>query len=98
MQFLIQSSTGNYKTAYTTIIPGAFFTGSNIEFNANEGVNTNNQDPSTLTITTNYHHGLSTSTSLYITNTVGKKSISIAQTSANAPDGSPYVNDTNDTL
>ena len=94
----VQSSTGNYKTAYTTIIPGAFFTGSNIEFNANEGVNTNNQDPSTLTITTNYHHGLSTSTSLYITNTVGKKSISIAQTSANAPDGSPYVNDTNDTL
>jgi hypothetical protein len=94
----VQSSTGNYKTAYTTIIPGAFFTGSNIEFNQNEGVNTNDQIPSTLTITTDYYHGLSTSTSLYITNTVGKKSISIAQTSASAPDGSPYVNDTNDTL
>lgn len=94
----VQSTTGNYKTAYTTIIPGAFFSGANIEFNRNEGINTDNLDPSTLTITTDYYHGLSTSTSLYITNTVGKKSISIAQTGATAPDGNPYVDITNDTL
>jgi hypothetical protein len=94
----VQSTTGNYKTAYTTIIPGAFFSGANLEFNLNEGINTNNQDPSTLTITTDYYHGLSTSTSLYITNTVGKKSISIAQTGATAPDGNSYVDVTNDTL
>lgn len=94
----VQSVTGNYKTAYTAIIPGAFFNEANIEFNLTEGINTDNQDPSTLTVTTDYYHGLSTSTSLYITNTVGKKSISIAQTSANAPDGNPYVNDTTNTL
>jgi len=93
-----QSTTGNVKTAYTTIIPGSFFTGSEIDYDLNEGVNTDNASPSTLTITTNNSHGLSTSSSLYITNTVGKKSISIAQTSATAPDGDPYVDITENTI
>ena len=93
-----QSTTGNVKTAYTTIIPGSFFTGSEIDYNLNEGVNTDDASPSTLTITTNNSHGLSTSSSLYITNTVGKKSISIAQTSATAPDGDPYVDINENTI
>ena len=80
------------KTAYTTIIPGSFFTGSNIEYEKSRGIETDNADPSTLTIETEFNHGLTTSTSLYITNTVGKRSIGIASTSSNAPDGSPFVN------
>ena len=93
-----QSATGNVKTAYTTIIPGSFFSGSEIDYDLNEGINTDNASPSTLTITTSNSHGLSTSTSLYITNTVGKKSISIAQTSATAPDGDPYVDITENSI
>ena len=94
----LQSTTGNYKTVYSTIIPGSFFSGSDIDYNLNDGIHTDNLDPSTLTITTDYHHGLTTSTSLYFTNTVGKKSISIGQTSASAPDGSPYVDVTADSF
>ena len=93
-----QATTGNVKTAYTTIIPGSFFTGSEIDYNLNEGVNTDDATPSTLTVTTDYNHGITTSTSLYITNTVGKKSISVAQTSATAPDGNPYVDITEDSI
>ena len=35
---------------------------------------------------------------MYITNTVGKRSIGIASTASNAPDGSPFVNITNDSF
>ena len=94
----VQSTTANTKTAYTTIIPGSFFTGSNIEYERSRGIETDNADPSTLTIETEYNHGLTTSTSLYITNTVGKRSIGIASTASNAPDGSPFVNITNDSF
>ena len=89
----IQSSTGELKTAYTTIIPGSFFTGSSIAYNNFEGINTDGANPSTLTVTTDYAHGFSTNTSLYATNTVGKKELSITETtSIDSPDGSPYVN------
>ena len=71
----VQSSTGNQKTAYTTIIPGSFFTGSGIEYNKFEGINTDGANPSVLTVTTDYAHGFSTNTSMYITNTVGKKEL-----------------------
>ena len=93
-----QSATANTKTAYTTIIPGSFFTGSSIEYERSRGIETDNADPSTLSIETEFNHGLTTSTSLYITNTVGKRSIGIASTSSNAPDGSPFVNITNDSF
>ena len=94
----LQSATANVKTAYTTIIPGSFFTGSNIEYEKSRGIETDNADPSTLTIETEFNHGLTTSTSLYITNTVGKRSIGIASTSSNAPDGTPFVNTENDSF
>ena len=95
----VQSSTGNIKTAYTTIIPGSFFTGSTIDYNKFEGINTDGANPSTLTVTTDYAHGFSTNTSLYVTNTVGKKELTITDTTtSNAPDGDPYVDITADDL
>ena len=95
----IQSSTGDIKTAYTTIIPGSFFTGSTIDYNKFEGINTDGANPSTLTVTTDYAHGFSTNTSLYITNTVGKKELTISDTTTNtAPDGDPYVDTTDNDL
>ena len=95
----VQSSTGNLQTAYTTIIPGSFFTGSSIQYNKFEGINTDAQNPSTLTVTTDYAHGFSTNTSLYITNTVGKKELTLSNTTTdNAPDGDAYVDTSDDDI
>ena len=92
----VQSASTSQLTAYTTIIPGSFFTGSSIEYNKFEGINTDGANPSTLTVTTDYAHGFSTNTSMYITNTVGKKELTLSNTaSSTAPDGDPYV-DTSD--
>ena len=93
----VQSSSGNLKTAYTTIIPGSFFTGSSIEYNNFEGINTDAANPSTLTVTTDTAHGFSTNTSVYITNTVGKKELTLSNTTTStAPDGDDYVDTTSD--
>ena len=95
----IQSSAGDKLTAYTTIIPGSFFTGSSIPYDKFEGVNTDDANPSTLTVTTDYAHGFSTSTSMYITNTVGKKELTLSNTTTStAPDGDPYVDTTADDI
>ena len=95
----VQGSAGNIRTAYTTIIPGAFFTSSSIRFDSEQGIVTDGSNPSTLTITTpGYKHGLSTSTSVYLTNTVGKKEFTVTGTSSNAADGSPVIDTSNSTL
>ena len=95
----VQSASTSQITAYTTIIPGSFFTGSSIEYNKFEGINTDGANPSTLTVTTDYAHGFSTNTSMYITNTVGKKELTLSSTaSSNAPDGYPYVNTIDDDI
>ena len=87
----IQSITGNVKTAYATVIPGSFFSGSDIVFQEEEGIATDNASNSNLTIKTDYKHGLSDSTSVYIRNTVGKKEFSVANTTNTAPDGKAYI-------
>ena len=92
-----QQSSENIKTAYSVIIPGAFFSSSNIQYDFNEGIETNNASPSTLTITTEQPHGFSTSTSLYITNTVGKKTITIPNPGSNAADGSKFISTSTET-
>ena len=93
-----QSTSANVKTAYTTIIPGSFFTGSDIEYEKTKGIETDGASLSTLTFQTEYNHGLSTSTSLYVTNTVGKRSIAITTTTDNAPDGDPFVDTTDNDI
>jgi hypothetical protein len=94
----VQSSTENIREAYTTIIPGSFFAGSDITFNDNEGIATDNADPSTLTFTTDYKHGLTAGSSLYITNTVGKKTFNISSPSSSAGDGNAFINASNESL
>ena len=95
----VQSSEGDKLTAYTTIIPGSFFTGSSIHYDKFEGISTDGANPSTLTVTTDYAHGMSTNTSMYITNTVGKKELVLSNTTTStAPDGDPYVDTTTDDI
>ena len=93
-----QSATKDVSSAYTTIIPGAFFSASDIVYNVNESIATDNANPSTLTVTTDYTHGLSTSTSLYITNTVGKKSFGITSTTDVADDGVGIITTSNSSI
>jgi len=94
----VQSTTENIRESYTTIIPGSFFAGSEILYDKNEGIATDNADPSTLTFTTNFKHGLTTGSSLYITNTVGKKIFNISNTSATASDGNAVINSSDETI
>ena len=92
-----QATTKDIKTAYTVIIPGAFFSGSNIEYDKNDGIATDGEPTSVLTINTENPHGFSTSTSLYITNTVGKKSIAITTGTDLASDGVKFISTSTDT-
>ena len=94
----VQSSNADIKTVYTTIIPGSFFTGATIQFDKTNGIETDGLNPSTLTVTTDSKHGLSTSTSLYITNSVGKQEFTISNQTGTAPDGSPYVDPTTNSV
>ena len=94
-----QGSTGDKKTAYTTIIPGSFFTGSNLHYEKFDGVKTDGANPSTLTVTTDTAHGFSTNTSLYVTNTVGKREVILSEAGDSAaPDGDHYIDTADDSL
>ena len=94
----VQANSTNQVTAYTTIIPGSFFSGSDIKYDASRGIETDNGNPSTLVFETDYTHGLSTSTSLYITNTVGKQTFTISNPSATAADGASTINTSDETI
>ena len=94
----VQSATANIKTVYTIIIPGSFFSGSTITFNKEEGIKTDGANPSTLTIKTDATHGLSTTTSLYITNSVGKQEFNIADQTATAADGDGIIDTTSNSI
>ena len=94
----VQSASTDIRTAYTTIIPGSFFTGSDIVFNLYDGIKTDGGSPSTLTISADYKHGLINGTSVYLSNTVGKKEFTLNNTSSNAADGSPTINPTDESL
>lgn len=93
-----QASTGTINGAYTTIIPGQFYVGSEIALDKSKGVYTNEAQPSKLAFNTDYTHGLDQGTSVYVTNTIGKEKYNLTVgLGSTAPDGRPYV-DFSDTL
>ena len=88
----VQAETKELSGSYTVITPGQFYQGSQIAINVGKGIETDNQTLSTLSASTDYIHGLSAGTSLYLTNTIAAKLITVSQpTSSTAPDGRPYV-------
>ena len=82
------STTGNVATAFTTVNPGAFYTGSNVTV---DSITTDGASPlSNLTFTTTYPHGFKKGNQFYVLNTVA-----FSQTSFNAADTAVVnINDT----
>ena len=88
----VQDRTDTINGSYTVITPGEFYSGSNIQFNPEGGIETDGNEKSSVKITTDYHHGFGRGSSLYFSNTIGTKKFTIDQTSTDtAPDGRPYV-------
>ena len=86
-----QTFTGSIGTVYTSITPGQFYSGSQINYNQDTGISTDEANPSTLTITTPANHGFVENSSFYLTNTVGVKKLTVATTTATAGDGRDFV-------
>lgn len=84
-------ATANVKTSYTSIIPGQFYTGSDIKFDKSEGIYSDKADPSTLTVNTDYTHGFVPNSSVYLTNTIASRRMKVDDSSATAPDSRTYL-------
>lgn len=64
---------GSISGAYTTIVPGKFYAGSDINY---ETIETDGESPSTITVSTSYASGFNANTEFYIVDTLGSTSIS----------------------
>lgn len=82
---------GDISGSYTTIIPGKFFEGSTLPVSTADGAQTDNAAVSTITVNTGETHGLTASTKVYLRNTVGPRTLEMADSTATAPDGRPFV-------
>ena len=88
-----QGSSGAINGPYTTIDPGQFYVGSQIDYDTNVGITTDNAANSLLTITTENAHGFQKDSELYLINTISPKKFSLTQNTASAPDGDPFIDD-----
>lgn len=89
-----QTITGNIGTVYTTITPGQFYSGSQINYQTDTGIETDeNSSNSTLTITTPNPHGFVEDSAFYLLNTVAVKKLTMTATTTDAADGNPHVDD-----
>ena len=86
--------TGDLSGSYTTIVPGKFFEGSTLPVSTANGAVTDGASPSTVSVTTAETHGFTTGTKVYLRNTVGPRTLKIADSTATAPDGRPFVDTT----
>ena len=88
----VQESSATINGTYTVITPGEFYSNSDIAIKDETGIETDGFVPSSLKIETDYHHGFERGSSVYLTNTVGSKKLTINDTATDtAPDGRPYV-------
>ena len=85
------TTTGDISGGYTTIVPAKFFEGSPLPVSIVDGAQTDGGAPSRISVTTQETHGFALGTKVYLRNTIGPKSLVIADPQATAPDGRPYV-------
>ena len=83
---------GQIQGSYTSIIPAKFFEGSTIPVSSVDGAQTDTANPSSsIDVTTTQPHGFAAGTKVYLRNTVGPKTFTIADPSVTASDGRPTV-------
>ena len=85
------STTGDISGSYTTIVAGKFYEGSTLPVNESSGATTDGTDQSTINVATTETNGFATGTKVYLRNTIGPKTLVIANSTATAPDGRPFV-------
>lgn len=85
------NTTGAINGSYTTIVPGKFYEGSNLNTADENPGSTDGAAQSQLTINTTDAHGFNVGTKVYVKNTIGPKKLSIFNPDDTAPDGRPYV-------
>jgi len=91
-----QATSATINGSYTVITPGEFYSGSDININETKGIETDGRRPSTLSMDTDYHHGFAKGSSVYLTNTIGSRKLTISDRATDiAPDGRPYVDHVN---
>ena len=84
-------TSGDISGSYTTITAGKFFEGSTLAVSIANGAVTDAAANSTISVTTQEVHGLAENTKVYLRNTVGPKTLTIANSIATAADGRPTV-------
>ena len=85
------NTTGDISGSYTTIVPGKFYEGSNLNTADESPGTTDGAEPSKLLITTAEAHGFNAGTKVYLKNTIGPKKLSVFNPDDIAIDGRPNV-------
>jgi hypothetical protein len=73
-------TTQNIKETYTQIFLGSIYQGTEFKLANLDGIVTDNANPSTLTVTTDYPLGFAEETSFFLTNSVGQKVVNFDST------------------
>ena len=89
-----QTVTGSIGSLYSAITPGSFYAGSQIPYSQDSGLETDELDPSTITVNTPDIHGFVDNSQFYLVNTIASKSLKV-EDNLTAPDGDPYIDKRN---
>ena len=89
-----QTVTGEIGSVYSAVTPGSFYAGSQISYSQDSGLETDEQDPATISISTNDVHGFVEGSQFYLVNTIASKSLKVDDNKT-APDGDPFIDKRN---
>jgi hypothetical protein len=81
--------TGTISGAYTSITPGKFYAGSDVNFSS---ISTDGNNPSTITVTTRYPSGFVTGNEFYITNSIATSNLLFDASAIDPTDTLVYTN------
>lgn len=88
----IQQLTKTISGPYSVIVPGEFYSSSDLKYSSDQGIASDGNSPSALTVQTDYVHGIEPGTSVYLINSIASRLAELSETAtATAPDGRPYV-------
>jgi len=85
-----QTVTGEIGSVYSAITPGSFYAGSNIAYEFDSGLTSDEAEQSKVSVTTQSKHGFVDGSQFYLVNTIASKKNKLRLT-GNAPDDRGYV-------